>query len=164
MVQEREAGAQTADVLTDEDPAPGVRVELTDAELAQLTELARHYEKVMGFVRHVVVATSRMGVRRRYRHIVLESKGLEAIAIKMRERLRSAGGDVLETELALEEAVAIWGRALSSMRTKRSRRKLSSPQLALQESIERKFAEGVRSYSALRETAVRAAIATRRKR
>jgi hypothetical protein len=132
-------------------------------ELRELLQLAHQYERAMGITRYLVVATSTARIRRRYRFIVLESDGLEAVAAGMIERLQASGAESLKAELALEEAVAFWGRILSNLRSKRSRRRLNVEQVEIREGLERKFAEGVVEYSRLRPAAVRDAIATRRK-
>lgn len=137
-----------------------VRLALTSDELGALRQVSRHYERVMGFARHVVVATSLPRIRRRYRHIVDESTHLEQMAIAWAGGEERADG-CFEVAMSGVEAVAFWGRLLSNTRTKCSRRKLSVGTIDVQERLAETFRMALVRMPA---DCLRAAVATRRRR
>lgn len=118
----------------------------------------------MGFVRHIVVATSPARIKRRYRYIVRESKALEETARSLSRNISLESAEKVRIDLKLNDAVAFWGRVLSNLRTRRSRRKLSDAQVDVREHLEYVIATAIAAEWVNNEEAVREAIATRRQR
>jgi hypothetical protein len=115
---------------------PTVGIRLNDDELADLIDMATYYERSMGIMRHVVRVTSSREMRQRFRFIAEESRWLETFARAAHDE-RSEDGEIVFTARAL---VAFWGRALSSLQSKRSRRRMSPLKLEQRELLAEKLA------------------------
>lgn len=127
-----------------------------------MRELAHHYEKVLGATRHVVVWTTPSRIRRRYHFIVQESNRLEQVADKWLRQIDTTRETAVGVQLSLEETIAFWGRTLASLRTRRSRRRLSAEAVAIRETLSQKFLRGVSSVWRQRPTEVHRLLETRR--
>ena len=141
-----------------------ISLSLSARDVDAAAGVAHHYEKVMGAARFFVVATSPPRIRRRYRHIVQESDELEQLADTWLSRLRDSGADEIVAELTIQDLIALWGRLLSSLRTKRSRRRLSKEDVASQQSLSDRLAQYIRDADPGLKVAIRAEIDTRRRR
>ena len=139
-----------------------VVIPLSREDLQSLSAVVHHYEDVTGFFRHVVVATSKQKIKRRYRYIVHESNALEALVEDLIHRMGSA--QELQAQMPLQDLVAFWGRLLSSLKTKRTRRRISSEEAALRERLTVRFSDVVCCLWLERSEVVRRAIDTRRRR
>lgn len=104
-----------------------VTLSLTVEDVEDLVRVAGYYERSMGFMRHVVRLTSARAIRQRFRFVAEESRWLSAFAEATRADMHGSETDVEFTPRAL---IAFWGRALSSLKSKRSRRRMSPAQLA----------------------------------
>lgn len=111
-----------------------------------------------------MVATSPARIKRRYRYIVRESKALEETARSLSRNISLESAEKVRIDLKLNDAVAFWGRVLSNLRTRRSRRKLSDAQVDVREHLEYVIATAIAAEWVNNEEAVREAIATRRQR
>src|SRR5579862_7505326 len=107
-------------------------ISLDREDIEALVDVAHHYEDVMGLARYLVVATAPPRIRRRYRYILQESRDLEYWASEWLQIGEQSQGKAA-IDISLPQAVALWGRLLSNLRTKRSRRRLSKEQLRNQE-------------------------------
>jgi len=92
----------------------------------------------MGRIRYLVVWTSGRSVRKKYRFIVQESTRLESVAAGVLDELEGLGGRG-RVSLKVSDSVAFWGRVLSSLRTRRSRRKLSTEEIGRREALSEQF-------------------------
>jgi hypothetical protein len=119
--------------LTPSARVPDVDLELSRSDVEALLAVAHHYERVMGLARHIVVATSPGRIKRRYRYIVAESDALARRAEEWLTRFDEAADPAVLVRVPISDVVALWGRVLSSLNTKRSRRKLSKAMIADQE-------------------------------
>ena len=139
-----------------------IQLDLDLTELDALQAVAHHYESVMGVARHLVVATAPSGIKRRYRYIVQESLGLEQKVSEWRDALAIGHSDAVEVSIV--DAVAFWGRLLSSLNTKRSRRRLSRPMISTHEALAEKIGTAVTQAHRVESVQTDAAIAGRRRR
>lgn len=138
-----------------------VGLRLTQPQAQALLDVSHHYEDVMGVSRHIVVWTSPRQIRRKYRYIVQESEQLERVA-------RTIQGETVagreEFEITLEQALAFWGRILSSLDSRRSRRRLAAQDVSVREELSQMFGRIVRGLWDTTEPLVREAINRRRRR
>jgi hypothetical protein len=107
-----------------------VTLSLTVEDVDDLVRVAGYYERSMGFMRHVVRLTSARAIRQRFRFVAEESRWLTVFAEATRADMRGSETEVDFTPRAL---IAFWGRALSSLQSKRSRRRMTPTQLAQRE-------------------------------
>lgn len=113
-----------------------VKLDLTAGEIDDLAALAGYYERSMGMMRHVVRFTSPGPIRRRFQFVAEESRWLRAFA----ESLQSAPAESRrEVEFTPRALVAFWGRALSSLQSKRSRRRMSPGAIAARQVLSDKL-------------------------
>ena len=145
-----------------DDPESTLQIEFTREELEILKAVAHHYERVMGAARYVVVATSPSKIRRRYRHIAAESDGLESRVDGWLSEI--ADEHTLVVSISLAQVVSFWGRLLSNLNTRRSRRRLSDQEATAQEAVANRLAGAVVEFAAANGEAVRETIETRRRR
>lgn len=117
-----------------------VDVSLTNAEIEDLLQLAGYYERSMGVMRHVVRLTSSRPIRQRFDFVAEESRLLRAFAQSLRDNEPDGSHEVAFTPRSL---VAFWGRALSSLNSKRSRRRMSAERLAGRQLLAEKLGRGV---------------------
>lgn len=115
-------------------------MELSPEEAQALSDIAHHYEDVMGKTRHVVVWTAPRHVRKKYRYIVQESRRLESVASEIVELVSAKGGRSATVSLTPTDAVQFWGRALSNLNSRRSRRKLAPADVEVREQLSSRFA------------------------
>ena len=113
-----------------------VTLSLNREEANDLVALARYYEKSMGVSRYFVRFASGPEMRARFRFVKLESDVLEQFARAIVERMHLTDADEGETDITPRALVAFWGRALSSLNSSRSRRKLSPEKLRVRTSVE----------------------------
>src|SRR5579884_2381311 len=98
-----------------------IAVSMTRDEVEDLASLAHYYERSFGVMRHVVRLTSNREMRQRFRFVAQESRWLADFAAATASDLSADPASVSFTPRSL---IAFWGRALSSLNSKRSRRKL----------------------------------------
>jgi hypothetical protein len=113
-------------------PNVTVSVTLTREQVDDLVRLASYYQRSMGVMRHVVRLTSPGPIRRRFRFVAEESRYLQAFAEAVRAEMTN---DSDPTELTPRSLVAFWGRALSSLNSKRSRRRMSAEEIGRREAL-----------------------------
>lgn len=136
-----------------------VSVTLTAEEIEDLAQLAAYYQRSMGFMRHVVRLTSPGPIRQRFDFVAEESRWLGAFV----ESVRDQGADgTREVAFTPRSLVAFWGRALSSLNSKRSRRRLSAAQLAAREVLAGKLGRATEKLWLRDPGIVAGEIATRR--
>lgn len=135
-------------------------LELSRAEIENLVDVSHHYERVMGFPRHLVVLTAPARIRRKYRYIVYESSLLANLAEAW---LAGEEGphEKRSCRFELGEAVRFWGRILANLRTKRSRRPLSPEQVRVREGLDLRFGEVLADAWQRNRRMVLAAVETR---
>lgn len=121
----------------------GAVITLTGPEKETLRNLADYHLRAMGPMRHLVRLTSRREVRQRLGYLTQESMYLRLF---MEGELQKEAGEgpVMFTIPAL---VAFWGRVLSSLNTRRSRRKLKPSEVERREELSRRFAAVARQLS-----------------
>jgi hypothetical protein len=135
-----------------------VRIFLSAKEIEDLVELAQYYQRSMGFMRHVVRITSPRPIRHRFDFVAEESRLLRAFA----ESVRSGDGAGRDVEFTARSLVAFWGRALSSLHSKRSRRRLSAERLAVREALADKLRRATEKLWLKDAAGVSGEMATRR--
>jgi hypothetical protein len=140
------------------------KIEFTRDEVADLVALARHYERTMGVSRHFVRFASGTEMRNRFQFVAEESKVLEQFASAMLTAMDESGDVNREIQITPRALIAFWGRALSSLDSSRSRRKLSPSRLELRMDVERKLQDAVTHLHRENPGLVEAEIATRRSR
>lgn len=113
-------------------PISTVTLTLTREQVDDLIRLAGYYERSMGVMRHVVRLTSPGPIRRRFRFVSEESYYLQAYAESLRSQMT---GDTETAGLTPRSLVAFWGRALSSLNSRRSRRRMSPDEVARREAL-----------------------------
>jgi hypothetical protein len=143
---------------------PTVRLSLTRDELEDLVRLARQYEKSMGFSRFFVRFASGPEMRARFRFVAEESDVLEAFARAQLQAASNADTDVHEVDLLPRALIAFWGRALSSLRSERSRRRLGREALATRQGLEAMLRAAFVELRSRDATLAQSEIETRRER
>jgi hypothetical protein len=124
-----------------------VTVPLTAQQARALVRVAHHYERSMGLTRHIVRLTAAREVRARYAFIARESAELERLAETIAESIGSDGGGAVEVQLTPLAAVSFWGRLLSSLNTRRSRRRLSVQEIEQREALAASLHQGIASLA-----------------
>jgi hypothetical protein len=109
-----------------------VSVTLTRQQVDDLVRLAGYYQRSMGVMRHVVRLTSPGPIRRRFRYVAEESRYLQAFAESLRAEMTD---DAQSLEFTPRSLVAFWGRALSSLDSRRSRRRMSAEEIERREAL-----------------------------
>lgn len=137
---------------------------MTRDEVADLMALARHYEKTMGISRHFVRFASGTEMRSRFHFVVEESKVLEQFASATLAGMDASDDEIREVGITPRALIAFWGRALSSLDSSRSRRKLSPSRLTLRTGLEEKLREAVTRLHREVPVQIDAEIETRRTR
>jgi hypothetical protein len=139
-----------------------LRCSLQEAE--DLLELARFYEKSMGASRFFVRLVSGSETRARFKFVAQESDILHAFMQATLADMRAAGEPTHDVVFTLRALVAFWGRAISSLESQRSRRKLSPKKLEARRALELRLREAVRSLHTQSPKMVDDELATRRER
>jgi nitroreductase len=141
---------------------PSLTLTLTLDEVETLLQVARHYEQVMGLMRHVVAFTAPPRTRQKYRFIVLESEALFCFAQETLQRMQAAHTTETTVVLTARMIVAFWGRLLANLRTRRSRRRLKPVEVARREALAMKLETAARALWERDRESLRYEIATRR--
>jgi hypothetical protein len=142
--------------------APSEALSLSLAEVNDLVKLARYYEKSMGFSRYLVRIASGSVMRARFRFVSEESRILEQFVASVRTEMEAGNETEREIRFTPRSLIAFWGRALSSLDSQRSRRKISAENLRLREDLTRKLQNAVtRLYERSRKL-MESEISTRR--
>lgn len=119
-------------------------LDLSLADIETLAQLANYYQKSMGVMRHMVRLTTAPNVRRRFRFVAQESAVLEQFISAVRHEQFAPGIPRASVAFTPAALVAFWGRLLSSLHSKRSRRKLSEAEIAHREQLAASFESTVR--------------------
>ena len=137
-------------------------VNLTTDEVDTLVLIADYYQKAMGPMRHIVRLTVTGDVRAKYRFISEESKWLKRFAEGQRKDMEEARTMRSEVALTSRALVAFWGRLLTSLNSRRSRRRLSPEELRRREELAAKLEEAARSLERRHPGALQKELLTRR--
>lgn len=140
-------------------PIPTISLTLTREETEDLVRLAGYYQQSMGFMRHVVRLTSRGPIRRRFHFVAEESRYLREFAESVRSEMTA---DSVDVEFTPRSLVAFWGRALSSLNSRRSRRRMSAEVIERREDLSDKCRRAIERLWLKNPTLVENEIATRR--
>lgn len=136
-----------------------VLVTLSREQVDDLVRLAGYYQRSMGAMRHVVRLTSPAPIRRRFQFVAEESRYLQAFAESVRDEM---GNDPRPTEFTPRSLVAFWGRALSSLNSKRSRRRMSADEIGRREALAEILRRSVERLWVQEPALIEGEIATRR--
>lgn len=139
-----------------------VRITVSVDELRTLALVADYYKRSMGPLRHVVRLTASAEVRGKYRFISEESLWLKRFIESV---LPVDGGDStaqIEVDFASRAVIAFWGRVLSSLHSKRARRRMKPVDLALREGLNQKLRDAARRLQAQDAGCLDADLLTRR--
>lgn len=137
-----------------------IAVDADEADL--LVRIADYHLKSMGLMRYVVRFTASREVRDKYRFVAEESRWLKRFAQTVRDDMSEAGKECLEVSLTPRSLVAFWGRLLSSLNSRRSRRRLSGEDVLRREALAAKLEEAARSFAALQPAMLEDELETRR--
>lgn len=138
-----------------------VVVHLSPDELETLRKLAHYYQRSMGPMRHIVRLTASAEVRAKYRFIREESRWLQKFVESMPVDLAAQTGEI-SAEFASRAVIAYWGRVLSSLRSKRARRRMKPEEVAIRESLSEKLGAAARELEARWPHSLESDLATRR--
>ncbi len=138
-----------------------IGIVLSTAELYTLDELAHYYHKSMGPMRYIVRFTAAAEVRAKYRFIAQESLWLDRFIKAVLEE-PVADGEERCVEFAPPALVAYWGRVLSSLHSKRARRRMKPHDLATRERLSQKFLEAARTLERHQPGSLEIELRTRR--
>ncbi|MGH2449556.1 MAG: hypothetical protein ACRDFS_13270 [Chloroflexota bacterium] len=138
----------------------GIDLEVSATELDDLVELARYYERSMGFMRHLIRWTASSEVRRKLRFVVEEGNALAAFSESECERL--GPDESVVVRFTPRAFIAYWGRTLASLNTKRSRRKLKGERLERREQLARRFTAAAKVLREQDAPALETEMSTRR--
>jgi hypothetical protein len=139
-------------------------ITLSAEHAADLIALARYYRTSMGIGRYLVRFGSGREMRARYRFVEDESKVLEAFAESVVQRLEGSNEPVGTVQMTPRALIAFWGRALSSLESTRSRRKLSPARLEVREAVEQQLRSAAAELLQQDRSRTLAEIHTRRER
>jgi len=137
-----------------------LRLSLT--EVNDLVKLSRYYENSMGFSRYLVRVASGSVMRARFKFVSDESRILEQFASSIRTEMETGDEAEREVQFTPRSLVAFWGRALSSLDSQRSRRKMTAGTLQLREELALKLQNTVGKLHKRSRKLVESEIATRR--
>ena len=98
-------------------------------EVLLLKRIAPYYQKAMGPMRVVVRLAAPRDVRTKYRFIVQESEWLRKFVEAVLEDMEGEDAEEFVVRLTPRALIAFWGRLLSSLNSRRSRRRLSAREL-----------------------------------
>jgi hypothetical protein len=135
---------------------------LLRVEVEDLVTLSRYYEKSMGLSRHLVRIASGSVMRARFRFVSDESQILEKFASSVRNDMKEKGEEERPVPFTPRALVAFWGRALSSLDSQRSRRKMSDDQIRIREELTAKLQQAVAALYKKSRGAMEREIETRR--
>lgn len=111
---------------------------LSPDEIHTLARLAHYYQRSMGPMRYVVRLTASAEVRAKYRFIAEESRWLQKFIESVPVESVAADGEIA-AEFASRTVIAYWGRVLSSLRSKRARRRMKPEDVVLRERLAEKL-------------------------
>ncbi len=116
-----------------------VTIGLSRSEIELLVKLAHFYERSMGPMRYLVRLTAGSEVRAKYRFIAQESRWLERFIASGLSEQSTTSQKEIDLEFSYRAVIAFWGRVLSSLNSRRSRRRLKGQRRIEREELERKF-------------------------
>lgn len=140
-----------------------IELRMTPAEVQLLKRIAPYYQKSMGPLRVVVRLASPRDVRTKYRFITEESNWLRTFAEAVLEDMEGEEAEEFVVRLTPRALVAFWGRLLSSLNSRRSRRRLSAAELAARSALSEKLEATAREAWAKSQEVIELEIATRKR-
>jgi hypothetical protein len=143
-------------------PAALVPLDLAIDEAELLIRIADYYLQSMGPSRWLVQITAGPETRSRFRFVADESVLLKELGTSVRQELLDSGESHATVSLTARSAVAFWGRILASLRSPRSRRKLSSEEVMAREALSGKLGSALLSLARTRRDLLEEELATRR--
>lgn len=139
-----------------------VTLRLTRDEVDDLVGLAHYYEKTMGLSRFFVRLASGPEMKARFRFVQQESDVLEQFASAIVAAMRASDQAEIDAEITVRALIAFWGRALSSLNSSRSRRRLSSEKVRIRTALEAHLYEKIAGLRRVSPDLLLSEIATRR--
>jgi hypothetical protein len=137
-------------------------VPLTEDDVQTLIEVADFYHQSMGPMRHVVRMTTLPATRSRFRFVSEESKWLRLFTRATLDQMRATGESEHHVSVTPRSLVALWGRLLASLNSRRSRRRMSDEEALHREALARKFREAAVKLASSDPNLLRAELETRR--
>ena len=116
----------------------------------------------MGPARYMVRFTSNAQVRSKFRFVADESAVLQAFAEATRDEMAAEGSTTRDVTMTARTLVAFWGRVLSSLNNRRSRRKLSADGIGEREQLADKLGAAARIVSRQKGVDIERELQTRR--
>jgi hypothetical protein len=127
-----------------------------------LVRLAHYYEKSMGLGRFFVRLASGPEMKARFRFVQEESDVLEQFASAIVASMQANGQAEIDAEITVRALIAFWGRALSSLNSSRSRRRLSPEKVRIRTALEARLHEKAADLRHVSPDLLTSEIATRR--
>lgn len=143
-------------------PQSPIVIVLTVNQAGALEQIASQYEKNWGMMRHVVRLSSGREMRRKYGFIAAESAILRRFAEDAARQASTSGQESSGITFTLRAVIALWGRLLAGLHSKRTRRRLSVAHLVLREEIGAKFREAIKEASCQDPALIENELSTRR--
>jgi hypothetical protein len=115
------------------------RIELDKEEASVLVRVATYHQKAIGPVRFLVQLVAPEEIRDKYTFVKEETKVLKQFAREARDSISRSQQEREPISFTPRTLVAFWGRMLASLKTKRSRRKLSMLEIERREALARRL-------------------------
>lgn len=137
-------------------------VELSSREVQLLARVATHYQRAMGPMRLLVRLTASAEIKSKYRFVVEESKWLKQFAQATHEQMSADGVTSAPVSFTPAALIAFWGRLLTQLNSRRSRRRMSQQQVGEQEVLAAKLQAAAADLCKVSPDAVARVLDTRR--
>lgn len=134
---------------------------MTVDDLERLKTVAHHYERSMGPARHFVRWASGPEMRARFAFVSVESTWLERFIEAALAETEKQGGTA-EITFTVRTLIAFWGRLLSGLESRRTRRKIAQPEIEAREELAHRLGEAARRMRAEFPDEFEAELQTRR--
>lgn len=142
-------------------PSREIVVLLSTDELRTLGQLAHYYFRSMGRMRYIIRLTAPAEVRAKYRFISEESRWLQKFIESVPIESADHAGEI-GAEFASRTIIAYWGRVLSSLHSKRARRRMKPEDVTLREGLAEKLCAAAQQLETRCPGSLESDLATRR--
>ena len=136
--------------------------ELSLREVQLLVRVATHYQAAMGPMRFLVRLTASSEVKSKYRFVTEESKWLKQFAEATHRQMEADGVSSARVSFTLAALIAFWGRLLTQLNSRRSRRRMSQEQVREREELAAKLQVAAADLCKINPEAVAQVLETRR--
>ncbi len=124
---------------------PTAILQLNPQEAKLLVHVATHYQRAMGPMRFLVRLTAPAEIKAKYRFVSEESRWLKRFAQATYDQMQADRAETADVSFTPSALIAFWGRLLTSLNSRRSRRRMSHDQVRAREGLAAKVQEAALS-------------------